>query len=59
MKGVLVFAVAGMVFLLLGIFMLVFGNLASQPGLVYSAFVAIPAALGLIAWSVVARNRKL
>lgn len=59
MKGALVSAVAGMLLLLLGIFMLVFGNLGSQSGFVYSAFVAIPAALGLIAWSVGARNRKL
>lgn len=59
MKGVLIFAALGMLVLFLGIFMMVFGNLSSKPILVYAAFVAVPAGLALLGWSVVDRNRKL
>ncbi|WP_426052041.1 hypothetical protein [Brevundimonas sp. SL161] len=59
MKAVLISAVIGMLVLFLGIFMMVFGNLSSKPIAVYAAFVAIPAGLALIGWSVVDRNRKL
>lgn len=59
MKAVLISAVLGMLVLFLGIFMMVFGSLSSQPIAVYAAFVAIPGGLALIGWSVVDRNRKL
>jgi len=59
MKTTLISAALGMLVLFLGIFMLVFGNLSSQPAFIYAAFVVIPAGLGLIGWSVMDRNRKL
>lgn len=59
MRNALICAASGMLTLFLGIFLLVFGNLAMKPLAIVVAVVAIPAGLGLLAWSVVARNRKL
>lgn len=59
MRNALVGAVGGMLLLFLGIFLLVFGNLTAAPVAVFAAAVAIPAGLGLLGWSVVARNRNL
>jgi len=59
MRNVLIFAVAGMLALLLGIFSMVSGNLTENPVVASAGFVGIAAGLGLIGWSVVDRNRRL
>ena len=58
MKGVLIGAAGGMLVLFAGIFLLVFGSLTHTSLAMAAAAVAIPAGLGLLGWSVVARNRK-
>lgn len=59
MKGVLIGAAGGMLVLFVGIFLLVIGSLTQTSFAMAAAAVAIPAGLGLLGWSVVARNRKL
>ena len=59
MKGVLIGAAGGMLVLFVGIFLLVIGGLTQTSFAMAAAAVAIPAGLGLLGWSVVARNRKL
>ncbi len=52
-------AVAGMVILFAGIFLLVLGSLTEKTAAVAAAAFAIPGGLGILGWSVVARNRNL
>lgn len=59
MKRVLIAAAGGMLLLLLGIFMLVYGNLTANQTAIWMALLLIPVALGLIGWSVFDRNRRL
>lgn len=59
MRRVLIMAVVGMLSLLLGIFLLISGNLTLNSTSVYLGFAIIAAALGLLGWSVVLRNRGL
>lgn len=59
MKRVLIAAAGGMLLLLLGIFMLVYGNLTANQTALWMALLLIPLALGLIGWSVFDRNRRL
>lgn len=55
----LIGAAGGMLVLFVGIFLLVIGSLTQTSFAMAAAAVAIPAGLGLLGWSVVARNRKL
>lgn len=59
MKAVLLFAVSGMLALLIGIFMLVLGNLTSNLPETYAGVFFIVFGLSSIGWSVVARNKNL
>lgn len=59
MTRVLIAAASGMALLLLGIFMLVYGNLTANHTALWMAILLIPLALGLLGWSVYDRNRRL
>lgn len=59
MTRVLIAAASGMALLLLGIFMLVYGNLTANHTARWMAILLIPLALGLLGWSVFDRNRRL
>ena len=59
MTRVLVATAPGMALLLLGIFMLVYGNLTANHTALWMALLLIPLALGLLGWSVFDRNRRL
>jgi hypothetical protein len=59
MTRVLLAAASGMALLLLGIFMLVYGNLTANQSALWLAIFLIPLALGLLGWSVFDRNRRL
>ena len=59
MTRVLVAAASGMALLLLGIFMLVCGNLTANHTALWMALLLIPLALGLLGWSVFDRNRRV
>lgn len=59
MKAVLLFAASGMLALLIGIFMLVLGNLTSNLPETYVGAIFILSGLTSIGWSVIARNKNL
>jgi hypothetical protein len=59
MRRVLIAAAGGMLLLLLGIFMLIYGNLSANQTALWAAILLIPLALGLIGWSVFDRNQRL
>lgn len=59
MTRVLIAAASGMALLLLGIFMLVYGNLTANQSAIWLAILLIPLALGLLGLSVFDRNRRL
>lgn len=59
MKAVLLFAVSGMLALLIGIFMLVLGNLTSNLPETSIGALFILSGLSSIGWSIIARNKNL
>lgn len=59
MKLVLVCAASGMLALLIGIFMLVSGNLTSNLIETYAGAVFILGGVSSIGWSVIVRNKNL
>jgi uncharacterized membrane protein HdeD (DUF308 family) len=59
MKSVLVFAASGMLALLIGIFLMVSGNLTSNMVEAVVGVVFILSGLSSIGWSVIKRNKNL